>query len=174
MWAVLYENGMSLTTASEETAQSLAQAEYRRGRLVTVRRLDDAEEHPRSTEKAQPVQVMEPVPAEEPAAVPEPVSEASLADFTLELQPARAPVPTSAPVSARRRRLLLYALAAVVIIVAAALADHWDVLPRLGASTSSSTSSGARQVSGRPRPPQLLPPLEQPPVMHFGTTARGG
>jgi hypothetical protein len=166
MWAVLYENGMSLTTASEETARRLAQAEYRRGRLVTVRRLDDADAQPRSAEKAQPVQVMEPVRAEEPAAVPEPVSEVSLADFTLELQPARAPVPTSAPV--------LYALAAAVIVVAAALADHWGVLPRLGASTSSSTSSGPRQASGHPRPPQLLPPLEQPPVMHFGTTARGG
>jgi ferric-dicitrate binding protein FerR (iron transport regulator) len=166
LWAVLYENGMSLTTASEETAQRLAQAEYRHGRLVTVRRLDDVEAHPRSAEKTQSVQAMEPVPAEEPASLPEPVSEASLAEFTLELQPARAPV------SARRRRLLLYLLAAAVIIAAAALADHWDVLPRLGASTS--TSTGPRQVSGRPRPPQLLPPLEQPPVMHFGTTARGG
>ncbi len=63
----------------------------------------------------------------------------------------------------RRRRLLLYALAAASIVVAAALVDHWGVLPRVGANTSSSPT----QVGGQPQRPQLLPPLGQPPVMHF-------
>jgi hypothetical protein len=68
-----------------------------------------------------------------------------------------------------RRRLLRYALAAASIVVAAALADHWNVLPRVGATTSSSSA----QVGGPSQHPQLLPPLDQPPVMHFNT-ARGG
>jgi hypothetical protein len=51
MWAVLYDDGMSLTTASERIARSLAEAERQRGRRVTVRRLDDAETHPRGVEK---------------------------------------------------------------------------------------------------------------------------
>jgi dolichyl-phosphate-mannose-protein mannosyltransferase len=51
MWAVLYDDGMSLTTASERIARSLAEAERQRGRRVTVRRLDDAETRPRGAEK---------------------------------------------------------------------------------------------------------------------------
>jgi hypothetical protein len=83
-----------------------------------------------------------------------------------------ASVPTPAAVrrlkesrARRRRRLLLYALGAASIVVAAALVDHWGVLPRVGASTSSSPM----QVGGSPHRPQLLPPLGQPPVMHFST-----
>ncbi len=53
MWAVVYENGMSLTIASEQTAESLAQAERQRGRRVTVRRLDDVET-PRAARKRPP------------------------------------------------------------------------------------------------------------------------
>src|SRR6185437_14349514 len=51
MWAVVYDDGMSLTTASERIARSLAEAERQRGRRVTVRRLDDAETDPRGVEK---------------------------------------------------------------------------------------------------------------------------
>jgi hypothetical protein len=63
----------------------------------------------------------------------------------------------------QRRRLLLYALAAASIVVAAALVDHWGVLPRVDANTSSSPT----QVGGPAQRSQLLPPLDQPPVMHF-------
>src|SRR5437773_2558132 len=122
VWAVLYDGGMSLTTASERIARSLAEAERQRGHRVTVLRLADAR--------------------------PKPISEP---------EPARAPTPT------RRRRLLLYALAAASIVVAAAVADHWDVLPRIGADTSSSPA----QVGGPAQRMKLLPPLDQPPVMHF-------
>jgi hypothetical protein len=104
------------------------------------------------------VQAVEPVQATESAWVPEPAGEASPPELTREPEPARAATP------ARRRRLLLYALAAASIVVAAALVDHWGVLPSLGANTSSS----ATQVGGPPHRPQLLPPLDQPPVMHFG------
>ena len=41
MWAVLYDDGTSLTTVSEPIARSLAEAERQRGHRVTVRRLDD-------------------------------------------------------------------------------------------------------------------------------------
>jgi hypothetical protein len=230
MWAVLYDDGMSLTTASERIARSLAEAERQRGRRVTVRRLDDAETHPRGVDKpacrpaerfARPEPVSEPKPTlapepapaaepeppeslepthtpeqpeplpasepasegrppepapapelthvlgptqavgptqtAEPASVPEPASEASPPDLTLDPEPARAATP------ARRRRLVLYALAAASIVVAAALAGHWGVLPRVGTSTSSSPT----QVGGPPHRSQLLPPLDQPPVMHF-------
>ena len=230
MWAVVYDDGMSLTTASERIARSLAEAERQRGRRVTVRRLDDVETHPRGVEKparppgrargegpvspsgtdkpsvpgpsravggadsvpepirpaerfARPKPISEPesAPAPEPAPPPEPAqalepaqavepmqaaelalvpglaSEASPPELTREPEPARAPTPT------RRRRLLLYALAAVSIVVAAALVDHWGVLPRVGANTSSSPT----QVGGPSHRPQLLPPLDQPPVMHF-------
>jgi hypothetical protein len=262
MWAVLYDDGMSLTTASERIARSLAEAERQRGRRVTVRRLDDVETHPcgaekpvrppgrargdgpvrpggtdkpsvpgpsravggadgvpepiRSAErftKPEPISEPEPTPAPEPepseslepirtpeqpeplptsepvskgrppqpapapepaqvlgptqaaepaqdaepASVPEPASQASPPEITREPEPARAATP------ARRRRLVLYALAAASIVVAAALADHWGVLPRVGASTSSSPT----QVGGPPHRSQLLPPLDQPPVMHF-------
>src|SRR5438094_194420 len=39
VWAVLYDGGVSVTTASERIARSLAEAERQRGRRVTVRRL---------------------------------------------------------------------------------------------------------------------------------------
>lgn len=206
VWAVVYENGMSLTTASEQTAESLAQAERQRGRSVTVRRLDDVETHPHSEEAAarradglpepelirpaadfmrpgpisepepasaprpeqvveqvvEQVEAMEPVQAAEPASVPEPASKASPPE------PAREPGPARERTLTRRRRLPLYALAAAVIVVAAAVVDHSGVLPRLGANTSPSLT----HVSRSSPPPQLLPPLEQPPVMHFGTAAR--
>ncbi|HEY7016303.1 MAG TPA: hypothetical protein VH480_26265, partial [Streptosporangiaceae bacterium] len=66
---------------------------------------------------------------------------------------------------ARRRRLLIYALAAAGIVVAAVLVGHWGVLPSVGANTSSNTT----QVGSPNYHPQLLPPLNQPPVMHFST-----
>jgi hypothetical protein len=110
---------------------------------------------PELTQVLGPTQGVEPTWAAEPAPVPEPASEASPPELIREPEPARAAAP------ARRRRLLLYALAAASIVVAAALADHWGVLPRVGISTSSSVT----QVGGPPHRP--LPPLNQPPVMHF-------
>ena len=224
MWAVVYDDGMSLTTASERIARSLAEAERQRGRRATVRRLDDVETHPRGVDKpacrpaerfARPKPISEPEPppapepgppesleptrtpeqpeplpasepasegrppepvpaaeltqvlgptqavgptqAAEPASVSEPASEASPPELTRDPEPARAAAP------ARRRRLLLYALAAACIVVAAALVDHWGVLPRVGAHASSSTT----QVGGPAHRSQLLPPLDQPSVMHF-------
>ena len=169
MWAVLYDDGMSLTTASERIARSLAEAERQRGRCVTVRRLDNGEARsasalgsapaPELTQVPGPAQAVKPAQAAQPASVSEPVSEASPPELTGGPEPARATAP------ARRRRLLVYALAAASIVVAAALADHWGVLPRAGASTSSSPA----QVGGPPHRPHLLPPLDQPPVMHFGS-----
>ena len=61
-----------------------------------------------------------------------------------------------------RRRLLFYVLATASIVVAAALADHWGVLPTVGANTASPARAGG--VAQRPR---LLPPLDRPPVAHF-------
>ena len=49
MWAVLYENGMSLTTASEQTARSLARAEHQRGRSCDCPAPGPSETHPRAT-----------------------------------------------------------------------------------------------------------------------------
>jgi hypothetical protein len=176
-WAVLYDDGMSLTTASEQIARTLAEAERQRGSQVTVRRLADAGAHRRGAEKpadpeparpidrlARPEPVSEPEPAPapepvdepEPAPAPEPAGEVAPPVLTREPEPVRAVTP------ARHRRLLLYVLAAVCIVVAAALADHWNVLPRVGASTSPA------QVGGVLHGPRLLPPLEQPPVVHFG------
>jgi hypothetical protein len=205
MWAVLYDDGTSLTTVSEPIAHSLAEAERQRGHHVTVRRLDDdvadgapepepepirpagrlarpepisqpepnlepeptraAEpapapeptRTPEATEFSGPTQAVEPPQAGESASVPGPASEASRSVPTREPEPARAARPT------RRRKLLLYTLTAVSILGAAALADHWGVLPRVGATTSSNST----QVGGPPHRPQLLPPLNQPPVMHF-------
>jgi hypothetical protein len=77
-------------------------------------------------------------------------------------EPVSRPEPARAVTPARRRRLLLYLLAAACIVVAAALADHWNVLPRIGADTS------PVQVGSVLHGPRLLPPLDQPPVMHFG------
>jgi hypothetical protein len=220
MWAVLYDDGTSLTTVSEPIAHSLAAAERQRGRHVTVRRLDDADGAPepepepirpagrlaRPEPISQPEPILEPGPtsAAEPARAPEPtrtpeptqspgpVQSPGPTQFpapTYAVEPPQAgepasvpgpaseasrPVPIREPESARtarptrRRRLLLYALTAVSILGAAALADHWGVLPRVGATTSSNST----QVSGPPHRPQLLPPLNQPPVMHF-TSAVG-
>jgi hypothetical protein len=199
MWAVLYDDGTSLTTVSEPIAHTLAEAERQRGRHVTVRRLDDAADGaPEPEPESEPIRAVEPAPAPapepapapapapeptrtpeptqfsgptpaveppqagEPASVPGPASEASRAVPAREPEPARAARPT------RGRRLLLYALTAVSILGAAALADHWGVLPRVGATTSSNST----QVGGPPHRPQLLPPLNQPPVMHF-TSAVG-
>jgi hypothetical protein len=183
VWAVQYDDGMSLTTASERVAHRLAEAERQRGHRVTVRRLNSTEPHPRAAEKAaepepvrpadrfvnpEPVRTPEPPPAPEPvsesgsapvpelAPVPEPAGEASPPE------PAREPEPARAVTPARRRRLLLYVLAAACIVIAAALADHWNVLPRVGAGTSPA------QVGSVLHGPRLLPPLDQPPVMHFG------
>jgi hypothetical protein len=184
MWAVLYDDGTSLTTVSEPIAQSLAEAERQCGRHVAVRRLDDVADSvpeseptpepepttaaeptpapepartPEPTQFSGPTQAVAPTQAGEPASVPGPASEAARPVPTREPEPARAARPT------RRRRLLLYALTAVSILVAAALADHWGVLPRVGATTGSSPT----QVGGPPHRQQLLPPLNQPPVMHF-------
>jgi hypothetical protein len=156
MWAVLYEDGMSLTTASELIARSLAEAERQRGHHVTLRRLDEPVPAPEPAVAPDRTEVPGPKQAVEPAQVTEPASKASSPELTREPGPARAPAP------ARRRRLLLYALAAASIVVAAALADHWGALPRVGASTSSSPAQASA-----PHRPQLLPPLDQPPVMHF-------
>ena len=199
MWAVLYDDGTSLTTASEPIAHSLAEAERQRGHRVTVRHLDDVADSvpepalppepipapepapvaepalapepgpapepapmPELTQFPGPTQTVEPAQAVEPASVPEPASAAAPPE------PAREPEPARAARPARRRRLLVYALAAASIVVAAALADHWDVLPRVGATTSSSPA----QVAGSPHRPQLLPPLDQPSVMHFSNVVR--
>jgi hypothetical protein len=185
MWAVLYDDGTSLTTVSEPIAHTLAEAERQRGRHVTVRRLDEAadgapepepeseptravepapapEPAPEPTQFSEPMPAVEPPQAGEPASVPGPASEASRSAPAREPEPARAARPT------RGRRLLLYAVTAVSILGAAALADHWGVLPRVGATTSSNST----QVGGPPHRPQLLPPLNQPPVMHF-TSAVG-
>jgi hypothetical protein len=208
MWAVLYDDGTSLTTVSEPIAHSLAEAERQRGRHVTVRRLDDDADSvpeseltrpagrlaspepisepepvlepeptptaeptpapepirtPEPTQFSGPTQAVEPTQTGEPASVPGPASEASRPVPTREPEPARAARPR------RRRRLLLYALTAVSILVGAALTDHWGVLPRVGATTSSSPT----QVGGPPHRPQLLPPLNQPPVMHFTSAVSG-
>jgi hypothetical protein len=240
MWAVVYDDGMSLTTASERIARSLAEAERQRGRHVTVRRLDDVETHlggtdepsvpgpsravggadsvpepgsirpaerfsrPEPISEPEPALTPEPAPAaepeppeslesthtsEQPEPLPasEPASEVRPPELppapeltqvsgptqavgpTQAAEPASVPEPASEPEPARaaaltrRRRFLLYALAAACLVVAAALADHWGVLPRVGASTSSSPT----QVGGAAHRSQLLPPLDQPPVMHF-------
>jgi hypothetical protein len=169
MWAVVYDDGMSLTTASERIARSLAEAERHRGHRVTVRRLDDAETRP-----AERFARRKPIGEPEPTLAPELASASELTQVpgpaqavepTQAAEPASVPEPARAPTPAGRRRLLLYALAAACIVVAAALADHWAVLPRVGANTSSSST----QVAGPAHRPQLLPPLDQPPVMHFSS-----
>jgi hypothetical protein len=166
MWAVLYDDGMSVATASERVARSLAEAERQRGRRVTVRRMDDVETHPRAGQKparppgrARGEGPVRPSGTDEPSA-PGPSSAVGGADS--------APEPTAVRRldenrTHPRRRFLLYALAAAIIVVAAALVDHGVVLPRVGANTGSSPT----QVGGPPQRPQLLPPLDQPPTMHF-------
>ena len=200
MWAVLYDDGTSLTTVSEPIARSLAEAERQRGHRVTIRRLDDdpesaPEPEPEPIRRAERFARPEPISEPEPAPVPEPVQKvepAQTVEPTLAPEPAQtvepaqlvkpvqavepAPVPTPdrepepgrAARPARGRRLLLYALAAGCIVVAAAMADHWDALPRVGATTSSSPA----QVGGPPPRSQLIPPLDQPPVMHFSNAVR--
>jgi hypothetical protein len=191
MWAVLYDDGTSLTTVSEPIARSLAEAERQRGHRATIRRLDDDADTapdpepapestpaPELTRAPEPVQAVEPVQAAEPAQA---VERARVPKPAREPEPAPVPKPAREPERAREpepedraarpgsgRRLLLYALAAASIVVAAALADHWDALPRVGATTSSSPA----QVSGPPHRPQLVPPLGQPPVMQFSNAVR--
>lgn len=193
MWALLYDDGTSLTTVSERIAHSLAEAELRRGRSVTVRRVDDVETPPRGAEEparpsgddpAGPGDTGEPVAPEpdtdtatvsadsEPEPEPEPVPEltAGPEPAQVSVEPTQTAEPASVPGSARRRRLLFYALAIASIVIAAALIDHSGVLPRVGANTSSSPT----QVGGFPYGPQLLPPLDQPPVMHFSNALSNG
>jgi outer membrane biosynthesis protein TonB len=176
MWAVLYDDGTSLTTVSEPIARTLAEAERQRGHRVTIRRLDDADGAPES--EPEPAPVHEPAPVPEPTQAveltlaPEPTQKVEPAQ-AVELAPvpkaAREPEPARAARPARGRRLLLYGFAAGCIVVAAAMADHWDVLPRVGATTSSSPA----QVGGPSHRSQLIPPLDQPPVMHFSNAVRG-
>jgi outer membrane biosynthesis protein TonB len=216
MWAVLYDNGTSLTTVSEPIARSLAEAERQRGHRVTVLRLDDDADNapepepvrpPEPISESEPILAAEPAPAPKPVAAPQPApapkpvaapqpapapepalalepaparepAQASGPAQTVEParagEPAPAPTPARGPEPARAarptrgRRLLLYALAAGCIVVAAAMADHWDALPRVGATTSSSPA----QVGGPSHRPQLIPPLGQPPVMHFSNAVR--
>jgi hypothetical protein len=189
MWVVLYDDGTSLTTVSEPIARTLAEAERQRGRQVTVRRVDDDVDSAPTPEPIRPADEMarpepasEPEPTSEPGPTLEPEPTIPAVEPTAAVEPARAaePIQVSGPAReagparaarpARRRRLVPYALAAVSIVAAAALADHWNVLPAVGATTSSSSA----QVSGPPHHAQLLPPLDQPPVTHFSNTARGG
>jgi len=165
MWAVLYDDGTSLTTVSEPIARSLAEAERQRGHRVTIRRLDDDADGAQASEP-EPALTPEAAPAPAPTRAPEPAQKVELAPVpkaARESEPARAARP------AKGRRLLLYALAAGCIVVAAAMADHWDALPRVGATTSSSPA----QVGGPSHRSQLTPPLDQPPVMHFSNAVRG-
>ena len=102
--------------------------------------------------RSEPSARPEPVSESEPAPAPEPVLAPELAragEPALVPKPAREPEPARAARATRGRRLLLYALAAASIVVAAALADHWDALPRVGATTGSSPA----QVSGPPHRP---------------------
>ena len=183
VWVVRYDDGMSLTTASEQIARTLAEAERQRGCQVTVRRLEEGETRPRGAEKPaapeppraaepleppgpasepEPAPAPEPAPVPESAPVPEPAPAAEPAGQTPPPGLTREPEPARVAMPARRRGLLRYVLAAVCIVVAAALADHWNVLPRVGAGTSPA------QVGSLLHGPRLLPPLDQPPVMHFG------
>ena len=172
MWAVLYDDGTSLTTVSEPIARSLAEAERQRGHRVTIRHLDDDADSasepepepepapaPELTRAPEPAQAVEPTQAPEPAQTVEPA---------LVSMPTREPAPGRLARPAKGRRLLLYAFAAASIVVAATMADHWNALPRVGATTSSSPA----QVGGPPPRSQLIPPLGQPPVMHFGSAVR--
>jgi outer membrane biosynthesis protein TonB len=189
MWAVQYDDGMSVSCATEQIAQILAEAERARGRQVTVRHLDDAdgepepepepipepepvqaaEPEPEPIPEPEPAPAVEPVQAAEPASAPEPASEASPPPPEPERArapgPAFEPEPARASVFARRRRLLIYALAAAGIVVAAVLVGRSGILPSVGANTSSNST----QVGGTNYHPQLLPPLNQPPVVHFST-----
>src|SRR5215475_13776279 len=72
MWAVLYDDGTSLTTVSEPIARSLAEAERERGHRVTIRRLDDdADSAPEPDPEQEPVRPPERYARPEPALAPE-------------------------------------------------------------------------------------------------------
>src|SRR5689334_12505687 len=171
---------MSLTTVSEPIARTLAEHQRQRGHSVTIRRLDDdadgaqapepepapaperapAPEPARApaptralepTQKVEPTPTLQPTQKVEPTPTPEPAQAVELAPV---LKAAHEPEPARAARPARGRRLLLYGFAAGCIVVAAAMADHWDVLPRMGATTSSSPA----QVGGPPHHSQLIPP----------------
>ena len=196
MWAVLYDDGTSLTTVSEPIARTLAEAERQRGHSVTIRRLDDdadgapesepepapAPERalapepapapaltraPEPTQKVEPTPALQPTQKVEPTPIPEP-AQAQAVESASVPKAAREPEPARAARPARGRRLLLYGFAAGCVVVAAAMADHWDALPRVGATTSSSPA----QVGRSPHRSQLIPPLDQPPVMHFSNAVR--
>src|ERR1051326_7499758 len=81
MWAVQYDDGMSVSCATEQIANILAEAERQRGRRVTVQRLDDAESAPEPIREPEPAPesapAVERVQAAEPASAPEPASDAS-------------------------------------------------------------------------------------------------
>src|SRR5258708_31134064 len=117
MWAVLYDDGTSLTTVSEPIAHSLAAAERQRGRHVTVRRLDDAADgapepepepirpagrlaRPEPISQPEPILEPEPTPAAEPAPAPEPTrtpEPTQLLGPTHPLEPPQAGEPPSVP-----------------------------------------------------------------------------
>ena len=95
MWAVLYDDGTSLTTVSEPIAHSLAEAERQRGRHVTVRRLDEGADgvlEPEPGSESEPVRPTGRLASREPISQPEP---------TLEPEPTRAAEPAPAPEPAR-------------------------------------------------------------------------
>ena len=92
MWAVLYDDGTSLTTVSEPIAHSLAEAERQRGRHVTVRRLDDDADSVPESELTRPAGRL---------ARPEPISEP---EPVLEPEPTAAAEPTPAPEPIAHRR----------------------------------------------------------------------
>ena len=87
MWAVLYDDGTSLTTVSEPIAHSLAEAERQRGHHVTVRRLDDVAD-------GAPEPESEPIRPAGRLAKPEPISQP---EPTLEPEPTRAAEPAPTP-----------------------------------------------------------------------------
>src|SRR5436190_3462396 len=95
MWAVLYDDGTSLTTVSEPIAHSLAEAERQRGHHVTVRRLDDdVDSGPRSEPIRPAGRMARPEPISEPGPTLEP-------EPTPSAEPTRAPEPTPAAAPTR-------------------------------------------------------------------------
>src|SRR5580700_9269930 len=95
MWAVLYDDGTSLTTVSEPIAHSLAEAERQRGRHVTVRRLDDvADGAPGPEPESEPIRPAGRLARPEPISQPEPNLEP---EPTRAAEPAPGPEPTRTP-----------------------------------------------------------------------------